>query len=58
MEVIKIYKNFLIPLTQMTACEKDAEPLELDQLDTSFVELNEKSFHECFDDFGIHNDNC
>lgn len=42
----------------MTACEKDAEPLELDQLDTSFVELNEKSFHDCFDDFGIHNDNC
>lgn len=57
METVRILSKYLYPLTKVVTCNGQNE-IELDDLDTSFMDDNIDIFNNCFNDFGIENPDC
>lgn len=57
MDALKVYRDLLLPITNLVYCDPELEVIKTDVLDASYLE-NEKILYECHKDFGTHNANC
>ena len=57
MEIVRIFQKYLYPLTNVLKCV-EGDDLELDDLNTSFLDSHQDNFISCFNDFGFDNPKC
>lgn len=57
LEVIRVLQKYMYALTNFLKCDTE-NPIELEELDTTFLDENLTQFNTCFNDFGLENPEC